>query len=181
MTCALWLGLAAALLAALVVWRPLWRAPGASQVPFAATGTVAAVIDGDSLEIDTAERGRLGVRLHAIDAPELLQPFGWQARRALSQLVDGRCVRIDCYKTDPRGRKVCRVLVEGQDVGVALVQQGMAWHFREFAAEQGAAERRVLHAAEQQARAARRGLWAAASPLAPWDCRARLRRLQVCD
>lgn len=171
------------LAAAVAGWagHALWFADRSGfHPPYTTSGRVLALDDGDSFELATPDRGRLHVRLHAVDTPELVQSGGREARAALGRLLDGAAPRVSCYKTDPRGRAVCRVRVAEQDVGLALVQQGWAWHYRVFEDEQTAAERQALQAAQSEAMRARRGLWAAADPLAPWECRARLRQGQRC-
>jgi endonuclease YncB( thermonuclease family) len=47
----------------------------------------------------------------------------------------------------------------------------MAWHFKRFEREQSEADRTAYAAAEAEAKAAKRGLWTDAHPLAPWEWR----------
>jgi micrococcal nuclease len=54
----------------------------------------------------------------------------------------------------------------GQDVGQQLVAAGLAWHYTRYSDDAG------LAAAEREARAARRGLWADREPVLPWEWRA---------
>ena len=145
-----------------------------------AEGTPAAFDDGDSFELQLAGRGRITVRLHAIDAPERLQPHGETARQALIDAVGGRKLRVDCYKTDPRGRHVCRAWAGGEDLQLRLLEQGHAWHLTAFLGEQSEAERAAYARAQARAQAAGRGLWTQPAPMPPWECRARLRRLLPC-
>jgi endonuclease YncB( thermonuclease family) len=49
----------------------------------------------------------------------------------------------------------------------------MAWHFKRFEREQSEADRTAYAAAEAEAKAAKRGLWTDAHPLAPWEWRAK--------
>jgi endonuclease YncB( thermonuclease family) len=177
--------------AAWLNWRPSVPAVEASALPLSITGRVATVEDGDTLVV--AASGRLPggarqvrVRLHAVDAPELVQSFGWAAREALAELVRRQDLRLDCYKRDARGRAVCRVRLHNggndtADVELELLRLGLAWHYRAFADEQVLNERLAYAAAESKARAARRGLWQQSTPLAPWDCRERLRTAGACD
>ena len=61
--------------------------------------------------------------------------------------------------------------IEGCIVGVH-VQAGLAWFFRRYAKELPP-DRRLQYAdIEAQAQAERRGLWADAESVAPWDWRA---------
>jgi endonuclease YncB( thermonuclease family) len=172
-------------------WTPPIDALPASAFPFAAEGRVVSVDDGDSFVFErraapTGEPRRIRVRLHAVDAPELVQPHGLAARDALARLTRQRSLALDCYKRDPRGRAVCRVTDPGRsdatrDIELALLQQGFAWHYRAFSSEQTADERTEYAAAEADARALRRGLWQQDAPMPPWACRERLRAAATCD
>ncbi len=46
-----------------------------------------------------------------------------------------------------------------------------AWHYKVYEREQLSIDRKVYADAENEARAARRGLWADAEPVPPWDYR----------
>ncbi|MCK6428992.1 MAG: thermonuclease family protein [Burkholderiaceae bacterium] len=148
--------------------------------PFRAGGAVARVIDGDSFVLDSAERGEFRVRLHAVDAPEWTQAHATESKHALEQLLRGRPLEVECYKTDPRGREICRVYAGSIDVARALVGRGAAWHYDRYADEQTFDERRELARTEARARREGLGLWAAADAMPPWECRARLRELKPC-
>ena len=130
---------------------------------------VLAVQDGDSLQVrceDTPPRGApVPVRIHAIDAPEYGQAYGRRARQALRKLVDRQTVALHCVDRDPYGRRVCQVFKPAdpgeppQDVGLALVESGLAWWYRAFSAAQSPGDRARYEAAEAAARRARLGLW----------------------
>jgi endonuclease YncB( thermonuclease family) len=134
-------------------------------------GTVVGVADGDTLTLLAADQTPHRIRLDGIDAPEKAQPWGERAKQSLSALAYGRAAHADCAKSDRYGRAVCRVTVDGVDVGLEQVRRGMAWHYVRYAREQPPALRAAYHDAEQQARAARTGLWNGAQPTPPWDWR----------
>ena len=183
----------AVLLAAASAWwqaRTTVRPVADAAFPFVAVCRVVAVDDGDSFvfaphEGPDAVPGRIRVRLHAVDAPELVQRDGPPARDALAALTHGHVVQIDCYKRDPRGRAVCRVRLGSgageRDPELELLHRGLVWHFRAFAAEQRPADRQRYAAAEADARDKRRGLWHRDDAMPPWACRERLRSAQACD
>jgi hypothetical protein len=52
-----------------------------------------------------------------------------------------------------------------------MVNTGLAWWYRKYADEQSAADQLIYAAAEQTARAAKRGLWSTPDPMTPWDYR----------
>ena len=62
------------------------------------------------------------------------------------------------------------------DVGLALLEAGLAWHFKRYAAEQAAPQRQRYAAAEQRARDDGIGMWREAGLVEPWRFRAQQRR-----
>lgn len=149
----------------LLAQLPAWAAE--------ATGRVIGVIDGDTIDVLTARFETLRIRLSGIDAPELGQAFGRNAKAALSSLAFTRQVTIEWHKRDRYGRLVGKVTLEGRDIALEMLTLGMAWHYRQFESEQRAADRGRYQEAENRARAARRGLWADAAPVPPWEYRGR--------
>ena len=117
-------------------------------------GVVSHVTDGDTLWVRPLAGPAVPVRLQGLDAPEICQAFGIQARDALAARVLNRPVQVATRARDRYHRTVGRVSLQGQDVGTWLVAGGYAWsaHYRNRAGPYGDEE--------QQARQARRGLWA---------------------
>ena len=124
-------------------------------------GRVVSVRDGDTLDLLTTANEQVRVRLAGIDAPEMGQAYGNVAKRALSSMAYGRIARVEWSKKDDYGRVVGKVRVRDADVALRMIRQGLAWHYRAYAAEQSAA-------AEDGARAQRTGLWQDPDPVAPW-------------
>lgn len=135
------------------------------------TGRVVRILDGDTVEVLNATQHTERVRLGGIDAPEKSQAFGTQAKQRLADLAGGQTVSVDWRKRDRNGRVVGTLLRDDRDLGLQMVREGYAWWYRAFANEQSAVDRVLYEAAEQSARTARRGLWADARPMAPWDYR----------
>ena len=125
---------------------------------------VVRVKDGDSIVIDSAGR-RVDVRLADIDAPEFRQPRGEEARAALQRLVAGKEVKLQLVGGDAYRRIVAHVFVEDVHVNAEMVRRGLAWVRRAYDPPAHLLRR------EDEARAARRGLWADAEPTSPWDWR----------
>jgi endonuclease YncB( thermonuclease family) len=134
-------------------------------------GTVIGVADGDTLTLLDESRRAHRIRLDGVDAPERMQAFGQRARQSLAGLAHGRTATADCAKTDRYGRAVCRVTVDGADVGLEQLRRGLAWHYVRYAHEQSAPTRAAYADAEAQARSARAGLWGVPEPTAPWEYR----------
>lgn len=130
-------------------------------------GTVVSVHDGDTVSV-RREHDTVRVRLACVDAPERGQPFATRARRELEALVLGRQVRLDVIDRDRYGRLVARLVDGTTDINLAMVERGLAWHYRHHCPDDT-----VLARAEAEARRARRGLWHDRDPLPPWQFRRR--------
>lgn len=141
---------------------------GVSEELHQITSVVVGVHDGDSLTI-VAQGKRVSVRLKGIDAPELSQPFGSNARQALASLVLNRPVTVSYSKTDQYGRLVGRVHVdECIDVSLHLLTVGMAWFYGAFQCELPKAIRSKFESGQETARTARVGIWSQNNPESPW-------------
>lgn len=134
-------------------------------------GRVIGVTDGDTITVLDAQRQQHKIRLAGIDAPEKAQPFGPASKRHLSDLVFNRDVILDCGKTDRYRRKICVVMIDGQDANLAQVKAGMAWWYRRYQHEQAAQQRADYEAAEATAMAGKDGLWQDLGALPPWEWR----------
>lgn len=142
--------------------------------------TIQAVHDGDTLTCTPQGSAPFVVRVAGVDAPERGQAY-WQASREALKHLAQPGTRAACYKTDRYARQVCRLSSpNGEDLSLALVHQGLAWHTQSYQDEQTPQERALYAAAQEQARQARRGLWRQAQPQAPWDCRRLRRQHQSC-
>lgn len=142
---------------------------GAVAAPSGAwPGKVIGVSDGDTIDVLTSANEKIRLRLSAVDCPETGQPFGANAKKFVSERVGGRMVRVVETDRDRYGRIVAEVY-DGSRVtlNVALVEAGLAWHYKQYAAD-----RTDIAAAEQQARSQLRGLWGGSHrPVAPWNWR----------
>jgi endonuclease YncB( thermonuclease family) len=119
------------------------------------TGAFTAV-DGDSLRKDGKD-----YRLHAIDAPELFQTCwradgseyncGRLARDELRRLIGGSTVTCQILDTDRYGRSVAECSAGKLNLNDAMVRAGWAIAYTRHGQDHAAAE--------NKARAAKRGLW----------------------
>lgn len=144
-----------------------------SASPHAATlhGEVVALSDGDTLTVLDAHRQQHKIRLSGIDAPEKRQPYGDRSRQSLAALVFRRSVQVEWKKKDRYGRIVGKVIVNGDDVGLSQIRNGLAWHYKAYERDQLPADRHRYAVAEQAARVARLGLWQDTDPTPPWSFR----------
>ena len=162
--------MAVTLLPRVVCALALFIATGASAAEHW-RGKVIGVADGDTLTLLDPDQRAHRIRIDGIDAPERTQPYGQRARQSLATLAHGRDAVADCAKKDRYGRAVCRVTVDGVDVGLEQVRRGLAWHYVRYAHEQSSNARDAYSTAEQRARDARAGLWSFSQPTPPWDYR----------
>jgi endonuclease YncB( thermonuclease family) len=124
---------------------------------------VVGVQDGDSLTV-MRERQRVQVRLVGIDAPERKQAYGDQSRRSLATLCWKKRASIAWLEKDAHQRLLGRVNCSGVDANAEQVRRGLAW-------ASPLARDREMNALQDAARRARKGLWADAAPVKPWEWR----------
>ena len=109
------------------------------------------------------------VRLAEVDAPEHHQAFGTRSRDHLASLCFKQSAEVRPIAPggglDRYGRTVAHVSCNGIDANTEQVRAGMAWVFDRYVID------RRLYTLQDEARTARRGLWADAQPVAPWEWR----------
>lgn len=128
---------------------------------------VVAVSDGDTIKV-ILDGVETRVRLASIDAPERSQGYGQIAKEFTSSKCFGLTVTLRITDTDKYGRKVAFVtLPDGTTLNRELVRAGLAWHYKRYSTDAS------LDDLQAEAKAAGRGLWADANPVAPWDFRKR--------
>ncbi|MGB5241423.1 MAG: thermonuclease family protein [Prochlorococcaceae cyanobacterium] len=145
--------LAALLLA--VAMAPIAVSPAAVAGPeFRAT--VLSIGDGDTIRVQQGGK-RITIRLACIDAPEMAQaPDGANARSYLqSRLRLGYSVTLRPQTVDRFGRTVAEVIGE-INLGLALVEDGMAFADRKYLAQ---CDAREYLDAEFRASRSRYGVW----------------------
>ena len=123
------------------------------------------VSDGDTITVLHNGKGER-IRLHGIDCPEKRQAFGRKAKQFTSTLVFGKTVTVEAVGRDRYGRTVGMVLLpDGRSLNHELVRAGLAWMYRRYTNDQS------LSDLEEEARVARRGLWADHHAVPPWEWR----------
>ncbi len=143
------------------------QAPAATPAPTPAASVVwwrcIGVTDGDTFTcLDTAGKQQK-VQVSEIDAPELGQPYGRDARDTLADLIFGKSLAVVPIRSTSDGIVVCKVSVNGKDIGREMVVAGAAW-------SEPTSESPLIKD-QQDAREARRGLWSEVSPTPPWEFR----------
>ncbi len=131
-------------------------------------GIVTRVTDGDTIHV-SVDRKVEKLRLHGIDAPEIGQVFGTEARSFARKLIEGQKLTVERISSDRYGRTLAIVrFPDGRTLNAEMVRQGYAWWSRRHAPD--ALE---LAEAEREARTRRRGLWRQEEQIPPWIWRAR--------
>lgn len=128
-------------------------------------GKAVRVLDGDTIEVLADGNRSVRVRLANIDAPEKKQPFGQKSKEHLIDLVAGKHVEVVDLGGDQYGRRIGRVLVDGQEANVEQVRSGLAWVYSRYNHDG------QLPSLESTARSQRIGLWVDPRPQAPWEFR----------
>lgn len=128
-------------------------------------GKAVRVLDGDTIEVLADGNRNVRVRLANIDAPEKTQPFGQKSKEHLIDLVAGKNVEVVDLGGDQYGRRIGRILVDGQEANVEQVRSGLAWVYSRYNHDG------QLPNLESTARSQRIGLWVDPNPQAPWEFR----------
>jgi len=100
----------------------LWALPAAAQT----------VVDGDTIKLEGTT-----YRIWGIDAPETKQlcrghALGGIASGTLEQLMRGKTITCEDKGRDRYGRSIGLCRANGEDLGAAMVELGMAWAFTRY-------------------------------------------------
>ena len=143
------------------------------------SGKVVGIIDGDTIDILTADKATIRIRLNGIDAPETGQPSCKNAKQYLSEFNGGQVVRVVTHGKDRYGRTIGDVFVRDDggpnirtgtvlpdwNINREIVQEGLAWHYKKYLTDIN------QEMDEFTARDRKLGLWADVRRVAPWDWR----------
>ena len=131
------------------------------------SGKVVRIADGDTFTL-LVNKQQYRIRMYGIDAPETTdgQPYSKKSKEYLSSMIAGKKVSVEVKETDRYGRYLGVVgTPEVKDVNLEMIRAGMAWHYNYYD------KTPAYKAAEQQARKARKGLWADPHPINPYEWR----------
>jgi micrococcal nuclease len=125
---------------------------------------VIGIADGDTLTV--LEKNKpVKIRLAYIDAPEREQAFGNRARQSLSELCYGKEATYIVRDVDRYKRVVATVMCDGVEANRTQVERGMAWSYTRYSKDD------ALPILQKRAHEEKRGLWADAHPVPPWEWR----------
>jgi endonuclease YncB( thermonuclease family) len=131
-------------------------------------GQIVKVTDGDTVTLLNESNIIITIRLAGIDAPELRMQYGQAAQAHLRDLVLNKVVIARTHKQDRFGRTVATLWVNSEDVNLAMIHAGMAWHYKKYQADQPKHLTAIYDKSEQAARTEMRGLWRQQNPTPPW-------------
>jgi len=131
-------------------------------LPAEITGKVVSVIDGNTVEFQTADNEIFRLVLSGIDAPELKQEFGEEARKFLDKLVTGEAATVVIEGKDRLGNRVGSLLYrKDKDPRHELLERGLAW-----TAEKN--PKPEFETLKEAAKSREKGLWEQSNPTPPW-------------
>jgi len=129
-------------------------------------GRVVGIKDGDTIEILTGDKQLYTIRLAHVDTPERSQAYGKRAKQFTSNFCYGKQVSCSITSTDRYKRSIGVVMVDGEELNLAIIEAGFGWHYKKYS------KSKTHAAAEINARHKKRGLWSDKRVVAPWDYRA---------
>lgn len=125
------------------------------------------ITDGDTVGVIDGEKRYFKVRLSGIDSPAKKQAFHEKSKQALADKVFEKDVSLVEAGKDRYGRVLGTLKIGGRNINCELVAEGWAWQLLKY---DKAVE---LEKAEASARKSKAGLWADATPVVPWEFRAK--------
>jgi endonuclease YncB( thermonuclease family) len=131
---------------------------------------VVEINSGDTISVANGS-GPMRVKLKAIDAPEMEQPWGDVARQHLSDLILGKTVMVRLTGLSADRNIVGVVYLNKVDIGQQMVRDGVAWYDERNDSGLDERERHLYVVSEQAARSERRGIWQQDAPTPPWEFR----------
>lgn len=135
------------------------------------SGRIINIADGDTLILLDAQQQQHRISLAGIDAPALNQAFGQQARSTLSAVALNQLATANCQQIERFPHPTCILTIGGKDIGLAQIQSGLAWWYRQNAIALSVQTQTEYRQAEFDAKVHRRGLWNSKNPTPPWDWR----------
>lgn len=130
------------------------------------TGTAKYVYDGDTFTLFKEDGTKIKIRIAGIDAPEVAQPYGIEARNYARKILQDKKVRVYLEPGETYGRKLGIVITEdGLNFNYEMVATGHAWWYSYYSKD------KYLEAAFKHAQSNDLGLWGTISPVAPWEWR----------
>ena len=119
---------------------------------------LASIYDGDTLRIRSS-KGEVKVRFACVDAPELKQPMGEEARNHLRSLVNrgGNKVKVQAITVDRYGRTVAQLWNNHGLIQSQMAIAGMAYGYDQY--KKDCPNWSAIESTQAQAQEAKLGVW----------------------
>ena len=124
-------------------------------------GRVVGVSDGDTITVLTQNNQSYKVRLANIDAPEMGQPFGKEAKMVLSDFIYNKPVYVKEHAKDRYDLIIGTVLKGNDNVNRLMVRYGYAWAYRQYLTDN------TMISLESYAQQQKIGIWKNAENISP--------------
>ena len=121
------------------------------------------VQDGDTITILDQNNQTKKVRFYCIDAPELSQEFGQNAKHYLSDLILNELVELEIITIDQYSRYVGIIKFNDKNINLDLVANGQAWVYNEYCR----INKYDYIYAQSDAKSNKLGLWTYPDPVYP--------------
>lgn len=120
-----------AILTGIIIYAANDSEPRAKQVGNDYIADIVDVHDGDTVKVKDKYGELHKIRLAYIDAPELKQLYGEEAKFPLIVYKD-HSVRVKVNSRDLYGREVAELFFEGKSLNLEQVQCGSAWVYDKY-------------------------------------------------
>ncbi|MDD2464929.1 MAG: thermonuclease family protein [Desulfobulbus sp.] len=134
---------------------------------FAYSGKVVSIYDGDSITLFYKGK-KLRISLYGIDAPELKQEHGAEARDFLDSFINNETVAVNPIGKLRKGRLTGTVLLGEDNINELMILNGQAWVDRQTCTEEFCTTWIKM---EEAAKATKKGLWNNPEATPPWEFR----------
>ncbi len=126
------------------------------------TGKVVKVIDGNTIEVEFPDKETETYILKYVDAPELSQAYGQDAKEFLEKMVLKKKITILSASKDRWGNRLALIeLKNGIKLNDEVLKNGLGWY-------KDRDQNETLIALEQNAKDKKIGLWTQEAPMEPW-------------
>jgi len=139
------------------------------------TGKCVSVIKGDTVMV-MREGQVVKIQLWGVDAPELEQPFGEQAKKYTESLILGKIVKVVIQDRWEFDNLMGKLYLDKTYINLEIIKGGLAWYYSWFAPNEP-----DLEIAEKEAQEKKYGLWKDEYPIQPCDWRSGRRTSRVKD
>ncbi len=117
-------------------------------------------MNGDTIFVETLERA-YQVRFFGIDAPEMSQPYGNEARDFVSDLILSKLVTVEIQEKKGANLYIGDVFFKKRELSRLMLQKGYAWYNR-------GKTQYSFTKLEERAKRRQIGLWEEKKPVPPW-------------